>query len=156
MGVKNPQAYTNVPMTPHIKKHLPLITARIEFDLEPPLPPPTITARLEFDDSHLPRFAEECEGQPEARVEEEAQEEQQDPQDVPVPQAKEEEGGSRRGTRELAKKARGPDEPTKIPKPSGEPGRPGSNGYSLETTMLEDYEWTRESWEEVNVSLRSL
>lgn len=40
-------------MTSYISKHLPLITARIEFETAMPRPLPTITARIEFDDARI-------------------------------------------------------------------------------------------------------
>lgn len=41
----------------------------------------------------------------------------------------------------------------KAPKPNGEPGRPGSGGYNLETTLLGWRQWSKVVYDQVVVSL---
>lgn len=135
-------------MPPYIRRHLPLITARIEFFPEPPRPLPAITARVEFNDAQL-HLAADAQQSPEKAT---AAVVNQSDKNVP-PAATEKVVTATTATREN-RGGSGGDRTTrtKIPKPSGEPGRPGSNGYSLEATMLEDYEWSKGTWEAVNVS----
>lgn len=143
---------------PPIRKHLLLITPRIEFTPELSRPLPTITARMEFDDFRCNLVDDG----PPGGVHEDSEEEQ--PGETP----KETTGTKGKGKAKESPRARA-DSPSatsssneaggsqtrseKIPKPTGEPGRPNSGGYALESMMINDYGWTKETFDDITVSI---
>ncbi|KAF8874088.1 hypothetical protein BD779DRAFT_1678886 [Infundibulicybe gibba] len=118
-----------------IQRHRALITARLEFDLSPVPCLPTITPCVEFTPEHLTPSGtshrgaaagdrpglESDERQGHASVSPDAE------SDRPLP----------------ILSLRKPPKSNKIPKPAGEPGRPGSGGFCVETELAE-HGWKKE------------
>lgn len=127
----------------HLRKHRPLITPRIEFQLAPPFPLPLLTQRIEFDPDRLVRLR--------------------------PPSDEGNEGGSNK-RRRLSFSGRhagedsdehGDDRPpgeastsspsTLKPKPAGEPGKPGSGGFSLENALINVHKWAKKDYDALYV-----
>lgn len=119
-----------MPKSPYLRRHRPIIAARIEFvlmeeeDLMSPLPP--IRSRIEFTLQCLAPGAD-TEG-PRARPEAPQQ---------PIKLKTEAPGPAPLQLDSLTT--------SKIPKPPGEPGRPKSGGYCLLSTLVETHNWTEKS-----------
>ena len=129
-------------MDPIIARHLPLITNRIPFTFNPPPSLPPLTNRKEFLDTR------EQSATP--------------PSVLPGRAPPLKYSGSvlfaPRKESEIVDKGKGPEEGEDeeveevilVPKPSGEPGRPRSGGYSLEEVLSP---WGVETLAKVTVSL---
>jgi len=123
----------------HLQKHLPLITPRIEFSLAPPAPLPLLTQRIEFDPDRLVRSR--------------------------LPSDEGHEGGSNKRRRlsvsgrheedcdgdRLLGEASAPGPSSLKPKPAGEPGKPGSGGYSLENVLINVHKWVKKDYDALYV-----
>lgn len=131
----------------YLLRHHPLITPCIEFQLAPPPPLPNITPRTEFGPENL----------------------------VPRRRTLEEDGPTRESKRRrLSTSGRVPDQvyqdedsdrdsdqplpsallpgpSTLIPKPTGEPGRPGSGGFCLEDALVRVHGWSQREVDELQV-----
>jgi hypothetical protein len=110
----------------YIHKHKPLLTSKIEFTLVPPRPLPSITPRIEFTAERL------------------ALSDQDDPANDRQSLSPEPEIARRHG--------RGSD---KIMKPAGEPGRPKSGGYCVETVLITGG-WAKQDVQDLTVCRFSL
>ncbi|PPQ82854.1 hypothetical protein CVT26_008104 [Gymnopilus dilepis] len=123
-----------------IRRHLPLITPRVEFsfvDYSSQLQAPNITPRMDFQtlclqsdgNSTINLHAETDEGQAAGNIFE--------GQDA----GESEDSETSDSGRDDAKTEAVMRKHTKIPKPCGEPGRPGSGGYNIESVLIG---WTAE------------
>lgn len=127
------------PLQLYVERHHLPVTSRIEFTLVPPPALPSITPRIEFTPA---RLAYRNKGkEPDAPALEprgNGSTPHPDPEVAPP----------------LATLL--PRQPSsKIPKPGGEPGRPGSGGFCVETVLTKDHNWTEESLEKLKVSQAS-
>jgi len=122
----------------HLRKHHPLITLWIEFRLAPPFSLPLLTPCIEFDPDRLVRSR--------------------------PPSDKGNEGGSNKRRWLLFSSwhagedsdEHGDDHPpgeasasspsTLKPKPAGEPGKPGSGGFSLENALINVHKWVKKDY----------
>lgn len=128
----------------HLLKHRPLITPRIEFQPMPRAPLPKITPRIEFDPERV--------ASPRRRFEEDGM--------AKIESAKRRRlmTSDRQGD---AEGSGGISDPSStilrvpglglIPKPAGEPGRPGSGGFALEDTLIRDHNWLQKEMDDLNV-----
>lgn len=139
-------------MDPMIAQHLPLITNRIPFTLNPPPALPSLTSRKEFLDEREPLAT------PSNHM--------ADPSTLPSTGSPLKYSGSvvffgaQKETARKHEKGKGveeqpiqeePDEMVAlIPKPSGEPGRPHSGGYSLDNVLSD---WGAETLSKLTVRL---
>ncbi|KAF8963377.1 hypothetical protein BDZ97DRAFT_1919816 [Flammula alnicola] len=127
----------------YVQRHCPLITPRIEFQLSPRPALPRLTPRTEFNEQQLIR--------PPAGSENDIMTSRQ-PRRVSFAVADRDPTQEQDESRSLSppiiagSSSAGPSTPiqTKIPKPNGEPGRPGSGGYCLDSTLLNTYNWSQE------------
>lgn len=129
-------------MEPYIQRHNPLITPRIEFVFAPSASRPLITSRIEFTPERLAWAKAER-----RRIDE-----------PPIL----DHGGRGEGNSSACGGSNSDDQQppsrnrkNKIPKPNGEPGRPGSGGYCLETILVRNHKWSKGVLGEINVSRRS-
>ena len=125
-------------MLPYIRRHNPLIATRIEFSPASPPPAATITPRIEFSADRLAY-----------RESEAATREEEHGQASARPQGGE--GDVVAGSH--SNLSRGSRAGNKIPKPVGEPGRPGSGGYCIETILIQKHQWARQTVLDVNVNV---
>lgn len=130
-------------MAPYIRKHQPLITPRVSFRLETADPLPTITPRIEFIFENVRHPGEDEEDSATGGTQR-AESEGPDAADESQDAASKE---SQSGDESQAEEERA----TTIPKPSGQPGRPGSGGYCLEDALLE-YGWSKQTFDNISVS----
>jgi hypothetical protein len=161
-------------MAPYIRRPLPLITARIEFELESPPALPTITPRMEFTPEHL-SLRRGREGVPitnrhlqcDNQLPTQRRHEQESPLMVhslgerSTQPAEESDSGLfdlSEPNADLSDpegpplpRLRRPEASNKIPKPPGEPGRPASGGFSLEDTLMKSHDWSKENLERLTV-----
>ena len=121
-------------MSPYISHQLPVITPSIEFFRKSLGPPPPITPEINFGSNTPSQHAPE-----EDNIE---MMEITDMISTPVPDNNDVEDFLNRLDDVLCN--------IKIPKPSGEPGRPRSGGYSLETALGK---WGEELFQAVNVRI---
>lgn len=112
-------------MTTYIENHPPNIAARIEFKAKSPPPLPSITPRIEFTSEHLAVREDGSEGE--------------------YPREVNSRSASKRQLRLRSRQRSG-----KIPKPIGEPGRPGSGGWCVETEMIK-HSWAKQDIDELYV-----
>ena len=161
-------------MPPYIRRPLPLITARIEFELESPPALPTITPRMEFTPERLslkrgrergPTTSRQLrlDDQPPAqrRHERESLPMVCGLEERPVQPVEESDSGLSELSESNADlsdpevpplpRLRRPAVSNKIPKPPGEPGRPASGGFSLEDTLMKSHGWSKENLERLMV-----
>jgi hypothetical protein len=131
-------------MEPYIRRHCPLITSRIEFSAAASTLP-SITPRIEFTADRLSY----------------ATGEQRAPNGGPgVDLVGSGEGdtnsydGSGSGSGSESGQVSLRNRKNKIQKPTGEPGRPGSGGYCLETILVRNHKWSKEMLGEITVSQR--
>jgi hypothetical protein len=126
----------------HLQKHQLLITPRIEFRLAPPPPLPLLTPRVEFDPDRLvrsrPPSDEGNEGGSNKRRRlsfsgRHASEDSDEHDDDPPGEAS----------------ASSPS--TLKPKPAGEPGKPGSGGFSLENVLINVHKWAKKDYDALYV-----
>lgn len=125
-----------------VKSHLPLITARIEFQLKELPPPPQITSRRDLG-AHLRRQARRS-SVPYSRPKHTSEEASVRNQST---------GFGRRSMSLLSdlsdlESFGDEDKPNRIPKPTGEAGRTNSGGYNLKNAL----EWEEERYSEFTVS----
>lgn len=129
----------------YVDKHLPLISQRIEFRHSPRLPLPVLTARTEFkpEDIVVGRTAPSVYGDRRYRVIR-----LRGPR---APSSRASSAAESRSPSPASSRSEGSVHPSsprrsaaKIPKPSGEPGRPGSGGYSIEDILIGRHDWTEE------------
>ena len=125
----------------HLRKHHPLITPRIEFRAAPPPPLPLLTPRIEFDPDRLvrsrPASDEGHEGgsNKRRRLSFSGRHANEDHGDDPIP-----------GETSV------PSPSTLKPKPAGEPGKPGSGGFSLESVLINVHKWVKKDYDALYVS----
>lgn len=129
-------------MTFPVKSHLPLITTRIEFQLNELPPPPQITPRRDLG-SHLRRQARRS-SVPYSRPRHTSKED---------PVMNQSTGFHRCSTSPLSdmsdsEGSGNEDKPNRIPKPKGEAGRSNSGGYNLKKALG----WEDERYIEFTVS----
>lgn len=130
----------------YIQRPLPLITPRIEYICAPPPPLPTVTPRIEFNLERLTH--------PSGTLGEDERQRLGNRRLAIRTDYQEEDRESRVPNQE-------PDRPpsalsralpsNKIPKPPGEPGRPGSGGFCVETTLVDTHNWTKEAVDDLSV-----
>lgn len=123
----------------HLQKHHPLITPRIEFETGPRPPLPLLTPRIEFDPDALVRARPVSDGDNEGgchkrrRLSSSGRHGGYDS----VPQG--DDLGSLLAASNL------------IAKPAGEPGKPGSGGFSLENVLIKGHQWMKKDYEALYV-----
>lgn len=130
---------------PHVKKHLPLITARIEFSVTTTPKPPMITPRMDLGKrlklKRDPSISDDEERTPKRRRQSfsPAHDDGTDVESLSSLSdiTSEDESASANYTM-LGK----------VPKPPGEAGRPGSGGYNLEERLG----WPKKEYDEMVVS----
>lgn len=138
---------TMPPQNSTINRHLPLITHRIEFfSSNSHSAPPLITPRIDFG----ARWAPER-NRPDSSLSSDIDVEMDDAasdaaSDISV--ASTDNKSSSDSEQDEAKDKKG----KKIPKPSGQPGRPHSGGYSMETELRG---WSPKMFADVNVRASS-
>ncbi|KAF8887898.1 hypothetical protein CPB84DRAFT_1849795 [Gymnopilus junonius] len=122
----------------YVQKYLPLITPWIQFKLSPPPPLPVLTARTEFRPEDLTATrVQDAVAPRRVVIFQDPATDQVTPSPVDSP--------SETLTNNITPSSSlGPDT-TKIPKPPGEPGRPGSGRYSIDKVLVDDYNWTGEA-----------
>jgi len=127
----------------HLRKHHPLVTPRIEFRAAPQPPLPLLTPRIEFDPDTLVR----------ARA----------------PSDEDHEGGYNK-RRRLSFSGRHDGDDSAVPgdedlsagefisnpstlkaKPAGEPGKPGSGGFSLKNVLINVHKWMKKDYDALYV-----
>lgn len=127
----------------YVQKHQPLITPRIEFGAGPPHPLPLLTSRIEFDPQSLAR----------ARISSDTDRQERNDKRRRL-------STSGRYDRDDSDASSDDDPPTQTPtagpstlktKPPGEPGKPGSGGYSLENVLLNVHKWQKKDYEALYV-----
>lgn len=116
----------------YLQRPQPLIAPRIEFAREPPPSLPSIKSRIEFTLERLAAQAQSDNGGPDAVIDLEME------LDL---------SGARAESSTPSLK--------KIPKPSGEPGRPFSGGYCLTSVLVGTHKWSEQSVEDLTVRLFS-
>ncbi|KAF8890596.1 hypothetical protein BD779DRAFT_1469127 [Infundibulicybe gibba] len=121
----------------YVERHHPVITPRIEFKPATPRPLPSITSRIEFTAERL-AYVGTAADEPSECVEDAGsnREADQTPPRITLP----------RSNKRAA---------TGVPKPPGEPGRPGSGGYCVETVLVTNYQWTKDSVRELTEAVRA-
>lgn len=121
----------------YLQRPQPLIAPRIEFAREPPPSLPSIKSRIEFTLERLAAQAQLDDGGPDAVIDLEME------PDL---------SGARAGssTPQFVQASL-----KKIPKPSGEPGRPFSGGYCLTSVLVGTHKWSEQSVEDLTVRLFS-
>lgn len=122
----------DMPKSPYLRRHRPLIASRIEFILmgseDPMSPLPPIRSRIEFTPKRLGAETEARAGVTQ----------------LPI----------RLATTEAPASLQDPTaSPTKIPKPPGEPGRPKSGGYCLLKILVETHNWSEQSVADLSVRI---
>lgn len=126
-------------MAPYLHRHRPLIAARIEFLVEPLPLIQSIRSRIEFTPERL-AYSDK------PQTLHEATNDDVNAQTEPaLAQVDDVEPSRPTLVRRVA---------LKIPKPSGEPGRPLSGGYCLSSTLVNVHNWSEKSVEELTVGLR--
>jgi hypothetical protein len=124
----------------HLRKHHPLVTPRIEFQAGPRPPLPLLTPRIEFDPDALVRVRRPPDG--------------------------DNEGGHNK-RRRLSFSGRHDGDDSVVPgdgdlsiapgssalraKPAGEPGKPGSGGFSLENVLIKGHKWMKTDYDALHV-----
>ncbi|KAF8867529.1 hypothetical protein BD779DRAFT_1483251 [Infundibulicybe gibba] len=61
----------------------------------------------------------------------------------------------RKGVRFMPLPTPGSSQPQKIPKPLGEPGRPGSGGHCIESVLINDYRWSKHDVDALTENVRA-
>ena len=126
-----------------ISHHLPLVTNRICFSPTMPSSTPTITPRIDFNAASKSAAAFK----------------HQTRELTPSDHGLSESSPDDNGESEIFSEAEETDHEsstlpcTKIPKPSGEPGRPRSGGYSIEAVLAS---WDKKEFADVNVKLNHI
>ncbi|KAF8809199.1 hypothetical protein BYT27DRAFT_7094651 [Phlegmacium glaucopus] len=130
----------------YIQRPFPLITPHTKFQLAPLPPLPTITPHIEFNIERLAAHSNATLGslrerrslghQHQPELENQSQGSDQEPDRLPP-----------------ALSQASP--PNKIPKPPGEPGRPGSGGFCVETTLVDSHQWTKEAVDDLSDAVRA-
>jgi hypothetical protein len=110
---------------PYVQKPQPLIAAQIEYTLAPAPPLPSITPHIEFTAERL------------AYCQVEVRRDIIDLSNIGPSDESTAESSTRVGLRSASK--------TKIPKPTGESGRPGSGGFCVEDSLVKTHGWTEDS-----------
>lgn len=131
-------------MIRYIQKPHPLIAARVEYTLAPASPLPSITPRVEFTAERLAYSRDVVGGGNQATTASEGQDDN-DPSISPQGDAESSTVTPLRTYRSASK----------IPKPTGEPGRPGSGGFCVEDS-LKMHEWSEESVSKLTVCTTKL
>lgn len=132
-------------MTPFIQRHEPTITSRIEFQLAPPRLLPSITSRIEFTSDRLT-----CPEREDGRTSSDNEDQDRDvagdqrPRWSRVPDTPDQTPSLRRPNLRVANAS-------SIPKPPGEPGRPGSGGFCVDTELVKSSNWTRAAVQKLTV-----
>lgn len=127
-------------VTPYIERHRPLLTPRIEFKLAPLPPLPSITSRIEFTPERLARVQKGKGRAVNQRARFGSVSGNDGDELQPVPGSSNSRDRSPRITSS-----------NMIPKPSGEPGRPGSGGFSVDEVLMETHNWSKESVDKLMV-----
>lgn len=128
---------------PHLRKHHLLVTQRIEFNTAPPPPLPLITPRIEFDPDTLVRVRPSPDEDHEAGQNKRRRlsfSGRHDGDDFTAP-----------GDEDLSAGASAPSPSTLKPKPAGEPGKPGSGGFSLEHVLINVHKWMKKDYDALYV-----
>jgi hypothetical protein len=128
-------------MSPYLQRHRPLIASRIEFVLEPPPPLPSIRSRIEFTPQRL-AYSNANQACVEAVGEE-----------TRNPMTTMAESSSIIRPPTAPSQRLGLSQSTKIPKPSGEPGRPTSGGYCLIEVLVKTHKWSKVHVDELSVCI---
>jgi len=124
----------------HLRKHHPLVTPRIEFRMGPPPPLPLLTPRIEFDPDALVHARPPSDGDNEGghnKCRRLSFSGRHNGDDSTVP-----------GDDDLSS---APASSTLIVKPAGEPGKPGSGGFSLENVLINVHKWMKKDYEALHV-----
>jgi hypothetical protein len=130
----------------HLRKHHPLVTPRIEFRSAPRPPLPLLTPRIEFDPDRLVRSRPPSDEDPEGgsnkrrRVSFSGRHAGDDP--------------DTHGDDTPSAEASAPGPSTLIPKPAGEPGKPGSGGFSLENVLINVHLWAKKDYDALYVCFK--
>ena len=127
----------------HLRKHHPLITPWIKFQLAAPFPLPLLTLHIEFDPDRLvhscPPSDEGNEGGSNKRCQLSSSgrhaSEDSDEHDDDCPPGE----------------ASASSPSTLKPKPAGEPGKPGSGGFSLENVLINVHKWAKKDYDALYV-----
>ncbi|PPQ86292.1 hypothetical protein CVT26_004635 [Gymnopilus dilepis] len=135
------------PNAPYVKKPLPLITPRIEFESTPRPPLPVLTARTEFSATEL-AVARVAVG-PEPTILRRSTEQSRrvafiDDRSPPILQAAPDLSTPPPSRSVSSSPARQMGGTSMIPQPRGEPGRPNSGGFSILEVLVDNYSWTVE------------
>lgn len=136
-------------MKSYVKRHSPLITSRIEFRLGSPPPLPSITPRIEFTSERL-SYSRRRVVRKEITIS----------GNSPKGRGNSDNFGNSSPSNNLSIL----EEPAqalptlphllkrdKIPKPTGEPGRPGSGGHCIDTVLINSHNWSKEALEKLTV-----
>ncbi|KAF9472478.1 hypothetical protein BDN70DRAFT_938156 [Pholiota conissans] len=140
---------------PYLLRHRPLITPRISFRLAPPAPLPTLTPRIEFNSEYLkrqraPEDSEVSTGAKRQRRSQTPQASASANQDETLQLIDDE------GDEEDDSITPTPAGEKLISKPQGEPGRPGSGGFSLEDALEHEHNWSKTEVENLNKLVREV
>lgn len=137
---------------PYVQKPHPLIAARIEYTLAPAPPLPSITPRIEFTAERL-AYSQDVAGGSSATMvghnddnslnHRPASDSSGD--DSADDSAQPARLNRRRSSRNL-----------KIPKPTGEPGRPRSGGFCVEDSLVKTHGWSEDSVRKLTVCSTTL
>jgi len=117
-----------------IQQPCPLIMARIEWRAAPRPALPVILQRIDFTANHLTTVQESVSSQ-ELHGQATSSSSSSTPPVTAVPSPSSSEPAS-----------------GKIPKPNGEPGRPRSGGFCLDSVLVNLYSWTEDEVARLNVS----
>lgn len=134
----------------HIRRHRPLITPRIQFQLAPRPPLPLITPRMEFDLESLACSSPTGSADSSSH----SSSDPGSPIDLSRDMDDDEpELDTDRGSSTLPQSASTTPNaaPALIPKPNGEPGRPRSGGFNLEATLKDVHNWSTKDIDDLNV-----
>ena len=130
-------------MIHYIQKPHPLIAARVEYTLAPAPPLPSITPRVEFTAERL-AYSRDVVGRGNQATTAPEGQNDNDPSISP-------QGDAESSTVTLLRNRSA----SKIPKPTGEPGRPGSGGFCVEDS-LKMHKWSEESVSKLTVCTTEL
>jgi hypothetical protein len=126
----------------HLQKYRPLVTPQIEFREAPRPPLPVLTPHIEFDPdrlvhSHLPS--------------DEGHEGGSNKRRRLSLSSRHDEDSDANGDDPLPAEASAPSPSTLKPKPAGEPGKPGSGGFSLENMLINTHKWVKKDYDALYV-----
>ena len=121
-----------------VKRHLPLITTRIAFTTQVLPDRPVITPRIDFDTEERRRLTHSVAVENHLSLNDLTSEDMSTTDD---------EGEDFESEEDCKNELN--NELTKIPKPPGEAGRPGSGGYNLKDALG----WSKQDYDKVQVSL---